>query len=254
MLDRKPELFRQKSIKRNPEPSKLANQQLNRLWRTIGRMLVSWKEECLVDTSWFSRGDVMCDAHQKLPSEAHLEHSALEVGDYCSLTTSLGPSDCAFRLKKQTKKQGDSLESSLWLLELKVSRPGVDVSTRHPRSQKPFDPLCVASFFFLFRLMFVISCSCSSAPRFPLLRNKCTNVFFPYVLFFVLFWGGGGKRLNWNESSLPWAMFFTYSTFNTQVEMSVKTIWSHVDCSSMWQRKPITVPLYNSCFCLGWAV
>lgn len=28
--------------------------------------------------------------------------------------------------------------------------------------------------------------------------------------------------------------------------MSVKTIWSHVDCSSMWQRKPITVPLYNS--------
>lgn len=105
MLDRKPELFRQKSIKRNPEPSKLANQQLNRLWRTIGRMLVSWKEECLVDTSWFSRGDVMCDAHQKLPSEAHLEHSALEVGDYCSLTTSLGPSDCAFRLKKQTNKK-----------------------------------------------------------------------------------------------------------------------------------------------------
>lgn len=38
-----------------------------------------------MDTSWFSRGDVMCDAHQKLPSEAHLEHSALEVGDYCSL-------------------------------------------------------------------------------------------------------------------------------------------------------------------------
>lgn len=105
MLDRKPELFRQKSIKRNPEPSKLANQQLNRLWRTIGRMLVSWKEECLVDTSWFSRGDVMCDAHQKLPSEAHLEHSALEVGDYCSLTTSLGPSDCAFRLKKTNKQK-----------------------------------------------------------------------------------------------------------------------------------------------------
>lgn len=77
--------FRQKSIKRKPEPSKLANQQLNRLWRTIGRMLVCWKEGLLVDTSWFSRGDVMRDAHQKLPSEAHLEHSALEVGDYCSL-------------------------------------------------------------------------------------------------------------------------------------------------------------------------
>lgn len=85
LLDRKPELFRQKSIKRKPEPSKLANQQLNRLWRTIGRMLVCWKEGFLVDTSRFSRGDVMCDAHQKLPSEAHLEHSALEVGDYCSL-------------------------------------------------------------------------------------------------------------------------------------------------------------------------
>lgn len=85
MLDRKPELFRQKSIKRKPEPSKLANQQPNRLWRTIGRMLVCWKEGLLVDTSWFSRGDVMRDAHQKLPSEAHLDHSALEVGDYCSL-------------------------------------------------------------------------------------------------------------------------------------------------------------------------
>lgn len=40
--------------------------------------------------------------------------------------------------------------------------------------------------------MFVISCSCSSAPRFPLLRNKCTNVlFFSYVLFCLL--GGGVK-------------------------------------------------------------
>lgn len=97
------------------------------------------------------------------------------------VTSGLGPSDCAFHFKK-TKKQGDSLE-------LKVSRPGVDVSARHPRSQKPFDPLC-AVLFLLFRLMFVISCSCSSAPRFPLLRNKCTNVLvFCYVLF--LFLGGG---------------------------------------------------------------
>lgn len=192
MLDRKPELFRQKSIKRKPEPSKLANQQLNRLWRTIGRMLICWKEGLLVDTSWFSRGDVMCDAHQKLPSEAHLDHSALEVGDYCSLP----PGDVESRalgLCISFKKQGDCLESSLRLFEIKVSCPGVDVSARHPRSPKPFDLLCAVFVFFLFRLMFVVSCSCSSAPRFPLLRNKCTNVlFFSYVLF-CLFGGVKGS-------------------------------------------------------------
>lgn len=162
MLDRKPELFRQKSIKRKPEPSKLANQQLNRLWRTIGRMLVCWKERLLVDTSWFSRGDVMCDAHQKLPSEAHLEHSALEVGDYCSLPPGDDESR-ALGLCISFKKQGDCLESSLRLFEIKVSCPGVDVSARHPRSPKPFDLLCAVLFFSLqinvcdFLFMFISS-------------------------------------------------------------------------------------------------
>lgn len=152
----------QTEINKKPEPSKLANQQLNRLWRTIGRMLVCWKEGLLVDTSWFSRGDVMCDAHQKLPSEAHLEHSALEVGDYCSLPPGDDESR-ALGLCISFKKQGDCLESSLRLFEIKVSCPGVDVSARHPRSPKPFDLLCAVLFFSLqinvcdFLFMFISS-------------------------------------------------------------------------------------------------
>lgn len=97
-----------------------------------------------MDTSRFSRGDVMCDAHQKLPSEAHLEHSALEVGDYCSqATTSLGPSDCAFCLKKQ----GDSLESSLWLFEISFSpRCRCERETsKEPKTVRP--ALCSFVFF-----------------------------------------------------------------------------------------------------------
>lgn len=116
----------------------------------------------LVDTSWFSRGDMMCDAHQKLPSEAHLEHSALEVGDYCSLPPGDDESR-ALGLCISFKKQGDCLESSLRLFEIKVSCPGVDVSATHPRSPKPFDLLCAVLFFSLqinvcdFLFMFISS-------------------------------------------------------------------------------------------------
>lgn len=190
MLDRKPELFRQKSIKRKPEPSKLANQQLNRLWRTIGRMLVCWKEGLLVDTSWFSRGDVMCDAHQKLPSEAHLEHSALEVGDYCSLP----PGDDESRALglcisfKKTRRLFGVVIAAVWD---KSFLPRLSMWARDIQGAQNHSTCSVQFCFFLFRLMFVISCSCSSAPRFPLLRNKCTNVlFFSYVLFCLL---GGVK-------------------------------------------------------------
>lgn len=196
MLDRKPELFRQKSIKRKPEPSKLANQQLNRLWRTIGRMLVCWKEGLLVDTSWFSRGDVMCDAHQKLPSEAHLEHSALEVGGYCSLP----PGDDESRALglcisfKKTRRLFGVVIAAVWD---KSFLPRCRCERETSKEPKTIRPALCSFVFFLFRLMFVISCSCSSAPRFPLLRNKCTNVlFFSYVLFCLL--GGGLKaQLEW---------------------------------------------------------
>lgn len=175
-------------------------------------------------------------------------HLRWEIIAACrQVTSSLGPSDCAFHFKKNIKKQGDSLE-------LKVSRPGVDVSARHPRSQKPFDPLC-AVLFLLFRLMFVIS-SCSSAPRFPLLRNKCTNVLVFSYVFFLFFGGVGGKRLNWNESSLPCSeRCFSHTVHLTRRLTCLLKPFDHMlDCSSMWQRKPITVPLYNSRFCLGWAV
>lgn len=110
MLDRKPELFRQKSIKRKPEPSKLANQQLNRLWRTIGRMLVCWKEGyCwwtllgLVEAMWCVT-PIRSFPVRHILNTRHLRWGIIAA---CrQVTTSLGPSDCAFRLKKTRRLFG----------------------------------------------------------------------------------------------------------------------------------------------------
>lgn len=100
------------------------------------------------------------------------------------VTTSLGPSDCAFRLKKTRRLFGVVIAAVWDKFPAQVSMWARDI-----QGAKNHSTCSVQFCFFLFRLMFVISCSCSSAPRFPLLRNKCTNVlFFSYVLF--LFVGG----------------------------------------------------------------
>lgn len=133
--------------------------------------------------------------------------------------------------------------------QLKVPHLSVSVCTRQDIQPAQKNYLCFIC------LMFLVHVRQPSWR--PLLRNKCTNNFLLDFLSCLRELGGRGQkqRLNWNQflHIAEW-LFWHIQYSNMRKIRCLFEPFDHMWTAFWCGYEKLTVPLYNCCLCLDWAV